>query len=200
MAPFSESERSLLGLFAAFEISSTNTEKSFNAVFTSNRTSVVNAFVYSAGANRSAAVTMEGKTESLTGASDVHNADGVNGAVMARRDSLVTWAFRDFAPLDTRTRGGGEEEVSVVVDVFPVAAGGVVSNVVWNCSESARAVFKRMGNFSAIFFLLYSVPCANLYTIGSWQNQHVCMHVVCVWCGGDVFFFVIRSDKFSVSG
>lgn len=113
---------------------------SFKPVLTSMRASVENAFVYSPGVSSSAAVTIEGITESFTEAKHVEIADGVNGAVIASRDIFVTCALSDFALLDKILNG------SAVCCCWVVAfcAGGAVSRVAWNCSERTREVSRRL--------------------------------------------------------
>lgn len=105
-------------------------------------------------------------TESLTGASEVESAEGVKGAVIERRDSFVTCALNVFALFDKRVKGSGCicDDVAVVVAVaafcvtaVDISVDGAVSNAVWNCSESAREVLRRIWNFSDIFlaYILY---------------------------------------------
>lgn len=62
----------------------------------------------SSGVVRSAAVTREVRTDSLRELRHVVTAEGVNGAVMDSKDSLVAWDFRAVAAASNRMRGDGE--------------------------------------------------------------------------------------------
>ena len=98
--------------------------------------------MYSPGVSSSAAVTIEGITESFTETRHVDIAEGVNGAVIASSDSFVTCALSDFVLLDRIIKGSAV--CSWCWGVAFCEAGGVVSRVCWNCSERTRAVFRRL--------------------------------------------------------
>ncbi len=57
----------------------------------------------SLGVTSNAAVTSDGRTDSFRAVSTVLTADGVNGDVIARRDSLVTW---DLSAVDDAIKSG----------------------------------------------------------------------------------------------
>ena len=63
-----------------------------------------NAFVYPAGVTSKAAVTSDGRTDSLHARSTVLTAECVKGAVIASRESLVTWALSAAAEFARRGR------------------------------------------------------------------------------------------------
>jgi hypothetical protein len=58
---------------------------------------------------RRAAVSKDGRTEELRLERILETADGVNGGVRVRRESLVDWAFKEAVEVDRRVNGGGVE-------------------------------------------------------------------------------------------
>lgn len=76
--------------------------------------------MYWSGFVRRVAVTSDGRTEVLMSDRTVIMADGVNGAFMDRRESLVVCDFRALAEADRR---GSGDCFSDVVDSEAAAAG-----------------------------------------------------------------------------
>jgi hypothetical protein len=58
---------------------------------------------------RRAAVSKDGRTEELSVERILETADGVNGGVRVRRESLVDWAFKEAVEVDRRASGDGVE-------------------------------------------------------------------------------------------
>ena len=78
-------------------------DSSFKAVFVRIWISAWKAFVYSFGVTSKAPVTSDGSTDSFNAERTVQTAEGVNGGVIVRRESLVTC---DFNALDEAVKSG----------------------------------------------------------------------------------------------
>lgn len=97
-------------------------------------------------------MTNEGRTEVLSGLRIDRTADGVKGAVIVKRDSLVVEDLRDVAAALRRCRGEGCDVGSAGSAVVPVT-----SREEMNWSMRARDVVRTVDNEDAVTGAIFTL-------------------------------------------